>query len=183
MKIAMRWGLYIGLANLIWLYVAYYLGLHTSGIMVFQVFMLVWFLLTLTGFVLALRAVKRQQPSLSYLGGVGAGAVAAAVSALVAIVMQVGYYKVVHPEWPEVMAKQTREHFTAEGMSPAEVDHRVEQSRDTFTLTNYAVASAITALVTGVVLSAIIMVFLRSRSPAPAERHAEPGAAAAGGGM
>jgi hypothetical protein len=162
-KTALKWGLMIGIANLIWLYLAYYLGLHTSGIWVFQVFMLGWLILTLAGFILALRAVKRQNPTLNYLGGVGAGAAAAVVSALVAIVMQVGYYKVIHPEWPQFMAEQTRTHFTAQGMPTERVEQMVEQARSTFTLANYAVTSAITALVTGIVLSAVIMLFLRHR--------------------
>jgi hypothetical protein len=162
-KTAFKWGVYIGIANLIWLYLAYYLGLHTNGIWVFQVFILGWFIVTLTGFVLALRAVKRQNPRLSYLGGVAAGLVAAAVSALVAVVMQVGYYRVIHPEWPRFMVEQTRTHFVAQGMSAEQVDQMVEQARSTFTLGNYATTSAMTALVTGTVLSAVIMLFLRHR--------------------
>ncbi|MGE3309768.1 MAG: DUF4199 domain-containing protein [Limisphaerales bacterium] len=165
-RIAAKWGLFIGLTNLVWLYLAYFLGLHTSGIMVFQIFMLVWLALTVTGFILALRAVKRQKPSLSFLGGIGAGAATAVVSAIVAVVAQVGYFTVVHPAWPEVMAQQTKAHFTAQGMSPAQVERMVVQARGSFTLSNYAVSSAATALIVGIVLSAIIMLFLRRRSAA-----------------
>jgi hypothetical protein len=173
-KTAIKCGLAIGVANLVWLYLAYYLGLHTNGIWVFQGFVLAWLVLTVIGFILTLRAVKRANPQLSYLGGLGAGAVAAIMSALVAIVMQIGYYTVIHPEWPEFMAEQTREHFTAQGMSAAEVEQMVEQARGTFTLQNYATTSAITALVTGVVLSAVIMLFLRHR---PATEPAVAGTA------
>lgn len=162
-RTAARWGLFIGLANLVWLYLAYYLGLHTSGIMVFQVFMLVWLSLTVTGFILALRTIKRQNSTLSYWGGIGAGAVSALVSAVIAVIAQVGYFTVVHPAWPEVMAQQTRTHFTAQGMSPTQVEQMVLQARGSFTLTNYAVSSAVTALIVGIVLSAIIMIFLRHR--------------------
>ena len=125
--------------------------------------MLGWFVVTLTGFLLALRAVKRQKPSLSYAGGLRAGSMAAVVSALVAVGMQIGYYKFIHPAWPEYMSQQTRIHFTAQGMLPEQVEQMVGQARGSFTLTNYAIASAATALITGVVLSAIIMVFLRRR--------------------
>jgi len=162
-------GLFIGLANLIWLYLAYYLGLHTSGIMVFQIFILVWLALTATGFVLTLRAVKRQNPALRYGGGIGAGAVAAVVSAAVAVVAQAGYFTVVHPAWPEVMAQQTKAHFTAQGMSPGQVEQMVGQARASFTLSRYASASAAAALMTGIVMSAIIMIFLRRRPALPAE--------------
>jgi hypothetical protein len=164
MKRAFRWGLGIGLVNLLWLYLAFYLGLHTNGIYIFQIFVLVWFLLTLAGFVLALRAAKRENPSLTYLGGLAVGAGAAFVSAFVAVVMQIGYFKVVHPQWPNVMAQQTREHFTMQGLTAEDVELRVQESRKTFTLTNYAVTSAITALAVGTVLSGTIMLFLRRPS-------------------
>ena len=168
-KTAAKWGFFVGVANMVWLYLAYFIGLHTSGIMVFQIFMLVWLVVTVAGFILALRAIKRQNPAISYLGGVGAGAIAAIVSALVAVAAQVGYYRVIHPAWPEYMAGQTREHFTALGLPPADVDKMVEQARGTFTLTNYAITSAATALILGVVLSALIMLFLRRRVARPAE--------------
>jgi hypothetical protein len=168
-RTAARWGLCIGLVNLVWLYVAYYLGLHTSGVMVFQVFMLVWFSLTVAGFIFALRAVRRQNPGLSYWRGLAAGTVAATVSAIVAVIAQVGYFTLVHPEWPDVMAEQTRAHFTAEGMAADQIQKMVLQSREWFSLSNYAVSSAVTALVVGVGLSAIIMLFLRNRAGTPAE--------------
>jgi hypothetical protein len=72
------------------------------------------------------------------------------------------------------MAQQTREHFTAQGLSAEDVDLRVQESRNAFTLTNYAVTSAITALVVGTVLSGIIMLFLRRRTS-----YSEVGASAA----
>ena len=74
---ALKWGLAIGLVNLIWLYVAYYLGLHTNGIWVFQIFMLIWLVLTITGFVVALRCLKRDFPRMTYLQGLCAGFLAA----------------------------------------------------------------------------------------------------------
>ncbi len=162
-RTAAKWGLFIGLANLVWLYLAFFIGLHTNGIMVFQIFMLVWLALTVIGFILALRDVKRSSPEIGYLSGVGAGTVSAAVSAIVAVVAQVGYFTVVHPAWPEVMAQQTEAHFRSLGMSPMQIEQMVSQSRRSFTLSNYAISSAATALILGIVLSAIIMFFLRRR--------------------
>jgi hypothetical protein len=169
---ALKWGLIIGLASLVWLYVAYYLGLHTNGIVVFQAFMLGWLVITVTGYILALRSIRRLNGTLSFWNGLRAGSLAAVVTALVAVLMQVGYYKVVHPEWPDFMVGQTREHFAAQGMPEAQVDEMVARARRTFTLRNYAIQSALTALITGVVLSGIIMLFLKPRakkaSPSPA---------------
>ncbi len=161
---AARWGLYIGLANLAWLYGAYYLGLHTSGIKVFQFFLLMWLVMTITGFILCLRAVRRQDPTLSYLGGVKAGAVAALVLVIIATMAQVGYVKVIHPEWPEVMVQQTQAHFTSLGMTETQLQKMTTKARNSFTLANYTLYSAVTTMVLGIALSLIVMIFHRSRS-------------------
>lgn len=165
---ALGWGAAIGLVNLVWLYAAYYIGLHTNGIAVFQVFMTVWLLLTCIGFVLALRSAKRRKPQRGYLSGVLFGAAMALASAVMAVVAQVGYFKVVHPEWPEFMAKQTREHFAAQGAAVEQIAQFEAQARDYFTLSNYAVSSAVTAFILGLIVSAIAMLFLRRRPVAEA---------------
>lgn len=163
---ALKGGFLIGLANLAWLYVAYYLGLHTSGIWVFQVFMLIWLAVSLTGYILALKAVRRHSERWGYWSGLRAGFLAAFVSMLMSVVAQAGYFKVVHPEWPEVMMGQTRGHFAGQGMAAARVEQMVAQARAAFTLQNYALQSAFAALFVGIVFSAIIMIFLRRRKVA-----------------
>ena len=135
--------------------------------------MLIWLGLTLAGFIITLRAAKNRFSPMSYFRGLGIGAIASIVSAVVAVIAQVGYFKVVHPAWPEVMAQQTREHFAGLGLPQAEVEAMVEQARNTFTLTNYAVQSALAAFFLGVVLTAIIMIFLRSKRRASAQTTAE----------
>jgi hypothetical protein len=163
---ATKFGLFIGLANMGWLYLAYFLGLHTSGIMVFQGFMLGWLIMNVVGFWLMLRTAKQLHPDLSYLDGLKAGMLAAAVTAVVAVVAQVGYYKVVHPAWPDVMAGQARDYFTEQGLSTEEVDAKVEEAKMTFTLGNYAVQSALAALFLGTLLSALMMIHFRKRPAA-----------------
>jgi len=162
-RISIKWGLLIGLANLCWLYLAYYFGLHTNGILIFQLFMLVWLIISISGYIMALRAVKHQNPQLGYLRGVVAGMQMALASAIMAVIAQVGYFKVINPAWPDTMAQQTRQHFEARGLSPVDVEQLVIQARSSFTLSNYAVSSAITAVVVGIVLAAIIMIFIRHR--------------------
>lgn len=168
LKHVVKWGLIIGLANLVWLYVSYYFGLHTSGVMLFQIVPLAWLVITIVGMVMALRSLRRAEPGLTYLRGLGAGVLIAMVSAAIAVLMQIGYYKVIHPEWPDYMVQQTREHFTAEGKNEAEVSEAVEAARQTFTLPVYATQSAIGALVLGTLVAAIAMIFLRKRDDASA---------------
>ena len=128
-KLAILHGFVIGLVNLTWLYVAYFLGLHTSGMAIFQVFMVLWLVINVAAYVFALRAIKRQNPALSYFGGVVAGAIASLASAICAIIAQIGYYKVVNPAWPEFMAQSAREYFEAQGLSAVEVQAQVDQAR------------------------------------------------------
>lgn len=165
---AVKWGTLLGVANLVWLYLSYYLGLHTSGLTIFQIVPLVWFLLTLGGYLLAFREIKRVKPTLRYGEGLRAGLVMAGITALIGVVMQVGYYTLIHPAWPEYMVGETRAYFTAQGLPASEVEQMVEQARTTFSLTSYATQSALSALVGGVVLSAIIMFFVRRQGRAPA---------------
>lgn len=162
-KTALKGGFILGLAQMAWLYLAYYLGLHTSGIMVFQWFVLAWLLLTLVGFVLILRAVRRRaEPGQwGWRWGMQAGFLAALVTGLLAVAAQAGYHTTIHPEWPSYMVDQTRAHFTALGVSPAEVEQMAEQARKTFSLGNYALQSSLSTFVTGGFLSAFIMLFLR----------------------
>lgn len=166
---ALVFGLLIGVVNLLWLYLAFFLGLHTNGVMIFQVFMLVWFAITVTGFVIGLRRLRRTSTKWSYWKGLTLGCCIAVVTAVVAVVAQFGYFKVVHPEWPEVMAEQARQYFTQRGDSGEELENNVADAREYFTLGNYATQSAIGAFVLGVGISAVAMIFLRRPIAAAAE--------------
>lgn len=176
LKHVLKWGLLIGVVNLVWLYASYYAGLHTSGIAVFQVVPLVWLLLTVFGMVWALRSLRRREPGLSYGRGLAAGFLMSLVSAVVAVIMQVGYFTVIHPAWPEYMIGETRAHFTALGKSEAEVEAAVAQAQQSFTMGMYATQSAIGAVVLGTLVAAIAMIFVRARtSGGPAARAAAEG--------
>lgn len=187
MKFAFKWGVMIGLANLIWLYLSYYAGLHTNGIVVFQMVPLGWLFITTAGYILALRELKRRQcaqlswdvvdtpvgpvyqlhssapPKFGYWTGVRTGLLIAVITAVIAVLMQIGYYKVINPAWPEYMTQQTREYFSAQGLPQAQIEEQVTQARQTFSLKSYATQSSVIALLAGIVLSAIIMIFLRHK--------------------
>ena len=158
---SLKWGVIIGLANLTWLYAAFYLGLHTSGILIFQVFMLIWLAITVVGFIFALLSIRRKSEAWTYLRGLYLGSLVALVSALFAVIAQIGYFTVIHPQWPEVMAGQAKDHFKSQGLSDAELLQKVDEAKEFFTLTNYATQSAISALILGILLTAILMIFLR----------------------
>jgi len=163
-KIALKWGAIIGLANLVWLYLSYYIGLHTGGIILFQLVPIGWLLITLAGYIVALRDLKWHSPDLGYWVGVRTGALIGVVTAFVAVLMQIGYYTVIHPAWPEYMLQQTREYFSGQGLPQAQLEQRVAEAQQAFSLGNYATQSAVSALLAGIALSVIIMIFLRKKA-------------------
>jgi hypothetical protein len=160
MPIAIRWGLLLGLASMAWLYLTFLLGFHTSGVVRFQVVPVGWFVVTSVVFALALReAAGAGRPS--FVDGLRTGATIAVLSAVIAIITQIVYFRFVHPAWPELMVEQARQHFLTRGSPAAEVTERVEEARRYFSLRSYATQSALAALVLGLVLSGIITTILR----------------------
>ena len=163
-RFAIIGGLIIGVINLLWLYVAYWVGLHTSGIAVFQIYMLLWLLLNTVFYILLLRNAKSVVSSFRFWTGVGVGSNAAVISALVAVLAQIGYFTVVNPEWPDYLADSARQFFEEQGLSSEELELKVEQTRLSTTVTNYAIQSFLSETLLGVILSMITMAFLRERS-------------------
>lgn len=163
-NLIVRWGCIIGITNLAWLYLSYYLGLHTNGLALFQIVPIGWLLITLVGFFLALRRFKQQSPHFTYWDGLRNGLLVALITALIAVVMQVGYHTLVFPGWPEYMVEQTRAYFSASGLSGTALEAKIDEARQTFTLSSYAMQSALSALFGGGIISAIMMIFLQRKT-------------------
>ncbi|MEL6110296.1 MAG: DUF4199 domain-containing protein [Planctomycetota bacterium] len=163
-KAAVVGGLAIGVVNLAWLYIAFWVGLHTSGIAVFQIYMLIWLALNVLLYVAFLWAAKKTLDSFGYWRGVGIGANAAVLSGLVAVLAQIGYFTIVNPEWPEYLTESARQFFQEQGLAEEEIELKVEQTRLTTTVTNYSLQSLLSETLLGVILSMITMIFLRDRT-------------------
>lgn len=162
-SLELRWGLIIGAANLVWLYGSYYLGLHTSGLGAMQAMVVVSLAISIVGYVLAMRALMRQAPETSIPEGIRSAAIIAGVAAAIAVLAQVGYFKMINPGWTEFMVEQTREHFANAGLEEEQLAQVVEQSRKTFGLGSYATQAAMGALVIGMLTSTISLFVMRRR--------------------
>lgn len=162
---SLRWGGIIGLVNLVWLYAAFYLGMHTSSMGQFWMFMAIWFVMNIGLYAVALRTLRAGCESWSFGRGLGAGAIMGVVSAIVAALSQVGYFTVVNPDWQEYLVGRTEEFLHQQGLPAEQIEVQLEKTRAGVTLPVYAVQSAVTALLTGLFLSAVLMGFLR-RKPA-----------------
>jgi len=167
MKLApeIKWGLVIGFANMAWLYLSYFLGMHTSGLGLVQAMTGISLGITFAGFLFGLRAVSRSEGGITFLDGIRSGSIIAAVMAAVAVVTQLGYFTVIHPGWTDYMVEETRRHYEGRNFSPEELDEAVAQAKVAFGLKSYLLQSVLGALITGMIFTAIIMLFIRTRRP------------------
>lgn len=157
-------GLMIGAANMVWLLLSWLLGWHNSGIGLFQVAITLGFFITLTGFVLAFRAIAKAEPETTFLEGVKSGSIIAAVSAALAALGWVVYLTGINPGLSASMVEETRNHFASSGLDAGQIDLIAAQAEKTFGLASYATQAGLGALVQGVVFSAIIMGIIRRRA-------------------
>lgn len=160
-SLELKWGLIIGGAYLVWLYLSYFLGMHTSGILWIQVMSLISILITLVGFVFGLRAVQRAAPETTWLEGVKSGIIMAGITAAIAVLTQVGYFTVIHPEFPVYMTEETKYVLTTPEMTEEEAREYFEGVRKTFSMKSYMLQAGGGMFFFGVVFSTIIMAFLR----------------------
>jgi hypothetical protein len=159
----LRWGLIIGLANLVWLYGSFYLGMHSRGVAWIQVMGIVSILISVAGYVLAHREIIRAEPETTFIEGLKSGAIIAGVVAVCAVIVQVGYFKIVNPGWTDYMVEESRRHFEELGVPADKVPEYLENSRKTFSLGSYAIQASVGAFVIGMISSAITLLFLVRR--------------------
>ena len=160
-KLELKWGAIVGGIYLAWLYLSFYLGMHTNGLGMIQVMTVISLLLTVTGFTLALGAVVRRKPEITWGEGMRSSALIALVAAAIAAVTQVGYFKLVNPAWTATMVEETGAHYRAQDMEEAQVVKMMEGAEKTFGMASYVIQAATGTFLIGMIASAVIMAFLR----------------------
>jgi hypothetical protein len=160
-SLELKWGLIVGGTYLIWLYVSYWLGMHTSGLAMMQVMGLISLGITFVGFLLGLREVRLATPEITWTEGVKSGAIIAGIAALFAILTQVGYFIFVHPEFPDLMTEEMRQYFAAQQLKEEDLDAAIEAVKETFSMKAYMVKAGAGMFIVGVIFSAIVMALPR----------------------
>lgn len=163
-KLELKWGIGIGLANLLWLYLSFFLGLHTNGLLLVQLMALIGFLISVIGYVLALRRVHRAYPEGTFLEGVASGIRMSGMVALFAALAQLGYFFLIHPEWTDLMVDETSAYYEAQGVSGQDLEEYREGARTTFGLRSYLLQSVLGALFLGVLTTLITMAVLKRKA-------------------
>ncbi len=162
-SLELRWGVIIGLVNLVWLYLSFYLGMHTHGLTWIQVMGLVSVILSFIGYVLGLRAISRKYPEMTFSEGLKSGVRIAGVVAVFAMIAQFGYFYLVHPDWTDYMVEETGKYYSAQGVTGADLEEYKLGAKTTFGLRSYLIQSVIGALFVGVITSLITVAILQRK--------------------
>lgn len=162
-SLELKWGIIIGLAGMVWQYGSYYTGMHSNGLAVIQVTGLLGFGITLVGTILGLREVKKQDPELEYLEGVKSGAIMAGIAAIIGVISQIGYFKLINPGWTKYIVGQIQLLYQERGCPEAIIEEIVTQALKDFSLQGNIIQSVLGTVVMGIIFTAVIMLFLRKR--------------------
>jgi len=158
-----KWGVILGLVYIVWLYLSYFLGLHTDGITKVQIVVLVSLFFSAIVLFLGLLAARKEDSGLSYSEGLKSGAIISLIGGLIAACGQFGYFTWIHPEFTEYMVEISRQHFEGQGIEGKDLAEALEGARASFGRNSYMVQSGVGLFVTGILISAVLMMFLRSR--------------------
>lgn len=161
MKLELKWGLIIGVVNFVWLVGTYYLGMHTRGIAMIQLVTLVSVVVSLFGYVVALRSLIQREPETTYLEGLKSGILVAGVVAICAVLSQLIYHTLVFPGFTDYMVEQTRLFYEAREVPQDVLETLLESARESFGMKSYLIQAGGGAFILGCLFSAVAMGFLR----------------------
>ncbi|MEM9015932.1 MAG: DUF4199 domain-containing protein [Verrucomicrobiota bacterium] len=162
LPLELKWGLLLGLASLLWLYLSFWMGMHGT-LLGIQVVTLVSLLISIVIYIFALGSYRTTYPESTYLEGLKAGAGIAGIAAVMAVGAQAGYHFVVNPGFTDFMVGETEKFYLSQGVAEDEARRLGEASAKTFGFTSYAIQAALGAIITGVVTSAIILLILKRK--------------------
>jgi len=149
---------------MVWLFLSYYLGMHDEGIVMLQLMTMIAVLISVIGFLMALRALTRKFPETEYLEGIRSGAIIAGISALFAALAQFIYFQWINPERTQQMVELIRAYYLESGLSENEANQFAEGAETTYGMVSYMIQGALGALLIGMISTAIMMLFLRRRA-------------------
>ncbi|HRQ89785.1 MAG TPA: DUF4199 domain-containing protein [Bacteroidia bacterium] len=159
-----KWGLLIGGAGVAWLVLAWALGLHSRTFGWVWGAALVSFAISLVGYVLAMRDLKRHEPEATFAEGVRSAALIAAVSAVVAIGGRVLYLTVLNPGWTDFVVGEMRRHYEKQGVGGEQLEQIAAGVAQTYGFVPDLIQAGVGAFLTGVLFSALILGVMRRHS-------------------
>lgn len=165
MKIEIKYGILIAVAGTIWLVLEYAFGFHGRYIELQPMVSAFAFLVPVIGLLFALKEIRRKKfdGRLPYWQGVKSGARVSLVTGVLNLLTQLFYHRLLNPNYFPFMIEKSRERALAQGATGEALEQAVRNAEQYFNLSSYMLQASIGALVIGIVISMIIMAFLRTK--------------------
>jgi hypothetical protein len=162
-------GLLIGVGCGIWTFVMGLTGWYRDPIMMRMFFLVVVF--EIAGLIWGLRRTAAE--GRGYGSQIVAGTMMAIVAGVVIICSSLLFTTVFFPDYFDELESSHRRILQEQGRSPEEIDQAVRENAPGNTPMNNALQGFTGTLITGIVASAVIAIFVRSRTPrqGPAVQH------------
>jgi len=158
-KIELKWGALIGLANLVWLYASYYLGMRDNGLALIQVTVMVGGIISIVGYILGLWEVGRTVPEATFVEGMRSGVVMCGVATVIIALAQIGYLKLIDPSYSDYVVGEIGKHYANAGLSREEMAQIEEGARKTYGFASCLLHAGLGAFFTGIISTFIIVAF------------------------
>ena len=109
----------------------------------------------------------------TYSGQVVAGATVALIGGLIIIAASMVFSTVLYPNYFDEINAMTREMAVKGGQSEEQINAMIEAARPMQTPIAAALAGFIGTIITGVVASAVIAIWVRAKGPQPSHQHVD----------
>jgi len=155
-KIEIKWAVIFSIVSLIWMFLEKLSGLHGKHIDYHMYLTNLFAIPAIIVMILALQDKKKKfyNGSMSYKQGLISGVILSGIIALISPVTQWVISNVITPEYFPNIIKRSVELGYYQTTAEAEAQ---------FNYTNYAISASIGAVVMGIVTTAVVMIFIRSK--------------------
>ncbi|CCH57280.1 hypothetical protein BN8_06691 [Fibrisoma limi BUZ 3] len=165
-RVALKWGLIIGIGTIIYSIVLFTLDLTTNrglSVLTYGIF--------IAGLVLAMREFRTANGGyMTYGEGVGLGALASAIAGVLSSAFSVFYMTVIDPGFQERLMDQTREQLEEQGqLSDEQIDQAIEMGQSFQSPGLLFVFGIFGSILIGVLLTLIIAAIMRRNKANPFE--------------
>jgi hypothetical protein len=155
-------GLLIGVLCGVWTFVMGFTGWYKDPVMV-NAFLPAVILIEIGGLIWGLRQTAAQ--GRKYQGQVVAGTLMAVVAGVIIIVSSLLFTMVAFPDYFTELEAMQRAMLASEGKTAAEIEETVRRNQVAATPMANAMAGFIGTLVTGILLSAVLAIWIRAEPP------------------
>jgi hypothetical protein len=154
-QIELKWAVLITVATLAWMLLEKTLGWHDAQIANHYWLTLLFFPILIFFYTLAIREKRRKyyKGNMSWLQGFSSGLILSAFLALLSPAAQYVTHRYISPDYFDAIIQH----------SVATNTMSLEEAKQYFTLQSYILQAAIGAIVGGIVISAVVAVFLKRR--------------------